>query len=53
MADPERFSKVKKMLEQAGYRLTRVRGSHHIFEKPGEAEHINIPVHGGEELLCP
>jgi predicted RNA binding protein YcfA (HicA-like mRNA interferase family) len=30
-----RFSRVSKMLEAKGYRLTRVSGSHHVFTKAG------------------
>lgn len=35
------------MLEQAGYRLVRVRGSHHIFAKTGH-QPISVPVHSGK-----
>ena len=32
------------MLEEKGYALARIRGSHHVFTKPG-ALPIVIPVH--------
>ncbi len=32
------------MLEARGYQLARIRGSHHVFTKPG-ARSIPIPVH--------
>jgi predicted RNA binding protein YcfA (HicA-like mRNA interferase family) len=35
------------MLERAGYRLARISGSHHIFEKP-ERPLVSIPVHRGK-----
>lgn len=35
------------MLESKGYRLDRIRGSHHVFEKPGLPPAI-IPVHHGK-----
>src|SRR5689334_2190099 len=35
MASPIRFAKVRKQLEVAGYRLVRISGSHHIFDRPG------------------
>ena len=47
MASEKRFSDVKRMLEQAGYRLVRICGSHHYFTKPGE-EPFSIPVHQGK-----
>ncbi|MCX5670759.1 MAG: type II toxin-antitoxin system HicA family toxin [Planctomycetota bacterium] len=42
-----RFSEVRKMLEARGYRLDRIRGSHHVFEKPG-AWPVVIPVRHGK-----
>jgi len=47
MASEKRFSEVKKTLEQAGYRLARIHGSHHYFTKPGE-QPLSIPVHRGK-----
>jgi len=44
MPSPVRFAVVKKLLEEKGYRLDRISGSHHIFRKPG-APAQNIPVH--------
>jgi predicted RNA binding protein YcfA (HicA-like mRNA interferase family) len=35
---------VVNMLAGAGYQLTRISGSHHIFTKPGHNP-ISIPVH--------
>ena len=47
MGSEKRFSEVKKRLEQAGYRLVRICGSHHYFTKPGE-QPFSIPVHQGK-----
>lgn len=47
MASEARFGVIAKMLEGAGYRLVRVSGSHHIFEKPGRPL-LSIPVHRGK-----
>ena len=44
MASEERFSEVRKLLEAHGWSLVRIRGSHHIFTKPGRTP-ISIPVH--------
>lgn len=43
----ERFTDVKRLLEQAGYALARIRGSHHVFTKPGQSP-VTIPVHKGK-----
>ena len=47
MPSEVRFSEVRKMLEAKGYRLDRISGSHHVFEKPG-CIHQSVPVHGGK-----
>ena len=47
MAADVRFAKVRKMLEGAGYTLTRIRGSHHVFTRPGRPL-VSIPVHRGK-----
>jgi predicted RNA binding protein YcfA (HicA-like mRNA interferase family) len=38
------------MLEGAGWELKRIKGSHHVFKKPGHALLITVPVHGDEAL---
>lgn len=47
MASEVRFAEVRKLLQQHGYALVRISGSHHIFEKVGGG-HIPNPVHGGK-----
>ena len=47
MPSEKRFSEVKAMLEESGYRLVRIHGSHHYFSKPREHP-ISIPVHQGK-----
>jgi predicted RNA binding protein YcfA (HicA-like mRNA interferase family) len=42
-----RFFEVKKILEDAGYTLSRIHGSHHIFTKAASLP-ISIPVHRGK-----
>lgn len=44
MAREVAFAVVQKALEQHGWTLARIRGSHHVFTKPG-ALPISIPVH--------
>ena len=44
MPSPVRFAVVRKLLEEKGYVLARIEGSHHIFKKPGARQQI-IPGH--------
>ena len=39
-----------KLLEQHGWRLLRVNGSHHIYGKEGQVERISVPIHGSKPL---
>jgi predicted RNA binding protein YcfA (HicA-like mRNA interferase family) len=47
MPSPVRFAVVRKLLEDHGWVLARIRGSHHSFTKPG-AGTFPIPVHRGK-----
>lgn len=47
MPSEMRFSEVRRMLEKAGWVLTRIRGSHHVFEKSGVGSYP-VPVHKGK-----
>ncbi len=38
------------MLERLGYRVVRIRGSHHFFFNELTKRTTSIPLHGGEEL---
>jgi len=39
-----------RLLEQQGWILLRIRGSHHIYGKQGFREKISIPIHGDKPL---
>ncbi len=39
-----------KLVEQKGWRLVRVNGSHHIYTKDGRIERLVIPIHGSQTL---
>ena len=39
-----------RVLEQNGWRLLRIQGSHHIYGKAGEEARISIPIHAGSTL---
>lgn len=39
-----------KILENNGWSLIRINGSHYIYIKQGCIERISIPIHGNESL---
>jgi predicted RNA binding protein YcfA (HicA-like mRNA interferase family) len=39
-----------KVLDRNGWRLLRIKGSHHIYGKPGGKVRISVPIHGNKEL---
>lgn len=39
-----------RILEQRGWRLLRVRGSHHVFGRPGRQRPLVIPIHSNRSL---
>lgn len=39
-----------KVLEQNGWLLLRIQGSHHIYGKTGNEARISIPIHGSRPL---
>ncbi|QDZ39646.1 type II toxin-antitoxin system HicA family toxin [Euhalothece natronophila Z-M001] len=39
-----------KILEKHGWHLLRVKGSHHIYCKPGQTTRISVPIHGNKDL---
>jgi len=41
---------MRRLLEGNGWRLQRIKGSHHIYSKPGESEIISVPIHGNRSL---
>lgn len=42
--------KLCRILEDNGWNLSRVSGSHHIYTKDGEDAKIVVPVHGNKSL---
>jgi predicted RNA binding protein YcfA (HicA-like mRNA interferase family) len=47
MENEVRFAEVRKLLENAGWTLKRIAGSHHVFTKPG-CRPYPVPVHRGK-----
>ncbi len=39
-----------RLLQQKGWELKRINGSHHIFAKSGHIERISVPIHGNQSL---
>jgi predicted RNA binding protein YcfA (HicA-like mRNA interferase family) len=39
-----------KLVQNNGWVLKRIKGSHHIFEKAGLETTLSIPVHGNKDL---
>ena len=39
-----------KLLENKGWVLKRINGSHHIFIHPHKIERISVPVHKNDDL---
>ncbi len=39
-----------KILEDNGWTLARIKGSHHVYTKEGEEARIVVPVHGNKEI---
>jgi predicted RNA binding protein YcfA (HicA-like mRNA interferase family) len=39
-----------RVLEENGWTLKRVQGSHHIYAKPGSVVRLSVPIHGNQPL---
>jgi predicted RNA binding protein YcfA (HicA-like mRNA interferase family) len=39
-----------RLVETHGWQLLRIRGSHHIYGKPGSVVRLSIPIHGNTAL---
>ena len=42
--------KLCKILEDNGWTLVHISGSHHVYIKDGEEARIVVPVHGNKEI---
>jgi predicted RNA binding protein YcfA (HicA-like mRNA interferase family) len=38
------------LIEANGWKLQRIKGSHHIYSKANERKIISVPVHGNRDL---
>jgi predicted RNA binding protein YcfA (HicA-like mRNA interferase family) len=41
---------IARILKKNGWKLARVKGSHHIYIKEGMIERISLPIHGNRPL---
>ena len=39
-----------RVVEQHGWELLRIHGSHHVFGKTGSRVRLSIPIHGNKPL---
>jgi predicted RNA binding protein YcfA (HicA-like mRNA interferase family) len=39
-----------RILERHGWRLQRIKGSHHIYSRPDHEAILTVPVHGNHDL---
>lgn len=39
-----------RVVQQRGWQLARIHGSHHIFTMPNRRERLVIPIHGNRPL---
>ncbi len=39
-----------RIVERHGWSLLRVKGSHHIYGKPGNVVRLSVPIHGNKPL---
>ena len=39
-----------RLLENRGWNLVRINGSHHVYMKPGNPARISLPIHCNEDL---
>ncbi|MCP4362191.1 MAG: type II toxin-antitoxin system HicA family toxin [Chloroflexi bacterium] len=42
--------KFARLLEKRGWELKRIKGSHHVYVKPGNPARISGPIHGNRPL---
>ncbi len=47
MASEVRFGELFRLVQKHGWTLIRIRGSHHVFQKP-DGSTYSIPVHHGK-----
>ena len=55
MSNAHSGKEVCRLLEEKGWKLRRIKGSHHIYGKAGERWIVTVPVHGNQSLkpgLC-
>jgi predicted RNA binding protein YcfA (HicA-like mRNA interferase family) len=39
-----------RLLDQEGWKLLRIHGSHHIYGKSGSIVRLSVPIHGNKPL---
>ena len=39
-----------RLIEQRGWKLLRINGSHHIYGRAGSVIRLSVPIHGNQSL---
>ncbi|MBI1724548.1 MAG: type II toxin-antitoxin system HicA family toxin [Candidatus Tectomicrobia bacterium] len=39
-----------RLLEQHGWNLLRIKGSHHVYGKAGSVVRLSVPIHGNQPI---
>jgi predicted RNA binding protein YcfA (HicA-like mRNA interferase family) len=39
-----------RLLEERGWQLDRIKGSHHVYRHPSTGRSVTVPVHGNADL---
>jgi predicted RNA binding protein YcfA (HicA-like mRNA interferase family) len=39
-----------RLLEERGWQLDRIKGSHHVYRHPATGRSVTVPVHGNADL---
>ena len=42
--------KFARLLEKRDWELKQIKGSHHVYMKPGNPARISVPIHGNRPL---
>jgi len=40
----------RAIVGEKGWQLGRIKGSHHVYTKPGNPARISVPIHGNKAL---
>lgn len=47
---PVSGKRMGRLLEERGWQLDRIKGSHHVYRNPETGRSVTVPVHGSADL---